>query len=562
MIQTVDDSYNFILEGDNLQSLYLLKKTHKKSIDLIYIDPPYNTEKSFFTYDDCMVDVNDYYRHSKWISFMNRRLKIAKDLLSKKGVIFISIDNSELYNLKLLCDEIFGESNFVGNIIWRTATDNNITQITTEHEYILCYARNKEDLDKWYGSSESAELIQNKYLELKEEYGDDYEKIQKLLKKWTKQNESDLPQAAHYNYVDEQGVFYPGNSSNTKDGSYKYEIIHPVTGKACAMPTFGYRWPKYSFDEAAARGDVMWGDDETTIPKIKKRLETAKTGLKAYYYEDNRSANLNLERIFEEKDRFSNPKSTKLLERLISFAAEKDAVILDFFAGSGSTGEAVLRLNHKDGGRRRFILCTNNEISLWNKVRYIHSKGLMEDYTPDGHAKPQSIESKISKFFSDKNELYDELFKSEEGAKEYDLYGICKFVTYPRIKAVITGLSVNGNQLNESFPANLKYYKCSWIDRYPLNHSLNSELIKHIKEMIELKYGINIDQSTHVVITSYSDYEKTVNDPSIVANIKHIWVNEKILVRFNNEEISKMKQIGMTYIPREFFSQELKEVAE
>ena len=328
------------------------------------------------------------------------------------------------------------------------------------------------------------------------------------------------------------------------------------------MPSFGYRWPKKSFEDAAARGDVMWGIDETTIPKIKKRLETAKTGLKAYHYEDNRSANLNLERIFDEKDRFSNPKSTKILERLFSFASTKDATILDFFAGSGSTGEAVLRLNEKDGGTRSFILCTNNEISLWNKVKYIHSKGLMLDYSPDGHAKPQSIQSKINSYFSDKKDLYESLFLSESGKTELESYGICRYVTYPRLKAVITGKSINGNDLERSFPANLKYYKCSWIDRYPMNHSLNSELMGHITEMIQLKYGVNVDQCEYVVLTNYSEYEKTVANSSIKSKIKHIWMNEKIIARFSSDELTEMRLIGLTFIPKEFFSSEMKEVAE
>lgn len=161
---SADGFYNFILEGDNLQSLYLLEKTHKGSIDVIYIDPPYNTLKSGFTYNDTMVDMTDDYRHSKWLSFMNVRLKIAKQLLSPKGVVFISIDNSELYNLKLLCDEIFTEDNFLGNIVWRTTTDNNVTQITTEHEYILCYALNKGNLDKWTAKSPVVDIMQEQYL--------------------------------------------------------------------------------------------------------------------------------------------------------------------------------------------------------------------------------------------------------------------------------------------------------------------------------------------------------------------------------------------------------------
>ena len=155
--------YNIIIEGDNYHSLYALSFTHKKSIDVIYIDPPYNTgKKKEWKYNDCWVDVNDSYRHSKWLSFMSKRLVLARHLLKKTGVIFISIDDHEFSQLKLLCDKIFGENNFLGEIIWETATDNNPTQISIEHEYVLCYARNKQCQMEWQIQSEKAEIIQKK----------------------------------------------------------------------------------------------------------------------------------------------------------------------------------------------------------------------------------------------------------------------------------------------------------------------------------------------------------------------------------------------------------------
>lgn len=209
--------YNFLLEGDNLHSLKLLEKTHKGKIDVIYIDPPYNTLKSGFTYDDVKIDNNDSYRHSKWLSFMSERLKIAKIMLAEKGVIFISIDNSELYNLKLLCDDIFGEENFVGNIVWRTTTDNNISQITTEHEYIVCYALNKQNLDKWISKSPVVDLIQDKYLSLKEEFIAP-SKIQVELRKWLKANKNTIKGFIHYDNVDSHGVFHDGDIANTVQG--------------------------------------------------------------------------------------------------------------------------------------------------------------------------------------------------------------------------------------------------------------------------------------------------------------------------------------------------------
>jgi adenine-specific DNA-methyltransferase len=377
--------YNIIIEGDNYHSLYALSFTHKKSVDVIYIDPPYNTgKKKEWKYNDHWVDENDTYRHSKWLSFMSKRLILARRLLKNEGVIFISIDDHEFAQLKLLCDNIFGNSNFLGEIIWETATDNNATQISIEHEYILCYARNSKAQKEWQIKSEKAEIIQEKYLELKKIHQSDINTIQKLLRAWInsmkKSNEIDLSGVSHYNYVDEKGVFYPGNSSNTVYGDYIYDIIHPKTGKVCRKPEKGYRWPATTFWEAEKRGDVLWGKDETTIPKIKKRIETATELLKSYYYEDNRKATAELTAMMGKKV-FNNPKSVRLLKKLFQFTTTNNSIILDFFAGSGSTGQAVMELNRDLGGNRKFILCTNNENNICTEVTYPRIKKVIDGYS-------------------------------------------------------------------------------------------------------------------------------------------------------------------------------------
>lgn len=377
--------YNIIIEGDNYHSLYALNFTHKKSIDVIYIDPPYNTgKKKEWKYNDCWVDENDTYRHSKWLSFMSKRLILARRLLKNEGVVFISIDDHELAQLKLLCDRIFGDTNFLGEIIWETATDNNATQISIEHEYILCYARNSKAQKEWQIQSEKAGIIQEKYLELKKQYKTDINTIQKLLRAWIKSmkksNVIDLSGVSHYNYVDEKGVFYPGNSSNTVYGEYTYDIIHPKTGKVCRKPEKGYRWPATTFWDADKRGDVLWGKDEMTIPKIKKRIETATELLKSYYYEDNRKATSDLTNMMGKKV-FNNPKSVRLLKKILKFTAKENSVVLDFFAGSGSIGQAVLELNKNLGGNRKFILCTNNENNICTEVTYPRIEKVIKGYS-------------------------------------------------------------------------------------------------------------------------------------------------------------------------------------
>ncbi len=375
------NSENLLIKGDNLEVLKHLVNAYYEKIKMIYIDPPYNTGSDGFVYqDDRKFTVNELSAlagidkektkrildftqsksnsHSAWITFIYPRLYIAKQLLKEDGVIFISIDDNEVAQLKLLMDEIFGEDNFVGQIVWQTATDNNPTQIATEHEYVLVFVKNKTHQDYWETPSEKGQLIQSKYEELKSKIKDDFEQIQKQLRQWIRKqnNGDDLSGVSHYSYVDEMGVYYPGNSANTKPGGYNYDLIHPVTNEVCAKPEYGYRFTFETFKEADEKGDVQWGDDETTIPKIKKRLDTVTQKLKSYYYEDNRSTSADLKDLFGGKMVFNNPKSVNFLKHILKFITKENDIILDFFAGSGTTGDSIFRLNTDDYSIRRFIL--------------------------------------------------------------------------------------------------------------------------------------------------------------------------------------------------------------
>ncbi len=352
-VEKLNLDQNFIIKGDNLPLLYSLKHFLADKIKLIYIDPPYNTGKTFFGYTDSMP-------HEEWLRFMKNRLEVAKDLLHESGTIFISIDMNEMAYLRVLCDEIFGRSNFVGEIIWETASDNNATQISNQHEYVLCYAKDRSNLGKWKMKSEKASHIIKRYEEIKKEKGnDDPSAIQKSLRAWIngmkKSKELDLSGVSHYSYVDEIGVFYPGNSANTRLGGYDMDLPHPITGKPCKKPLNGYRWPARTFWAADERGDVLWPADENGIPKIKKRIETATELLKGYHYEDNRRSTKALTKMLGSK-KFHNPKSLNLLQKIIRFASEPDDMILDFFGGSGSTAHAVMNVNHEDGSNRKFFL--------------------------------------------------------------------------------------------------------------------------------------------------------------------------------------------------------------
>lgn len=374
-----DTTGNLYIEGDNLEVLKLLQENYLGKVKLIYIDPPYNTGKEFVYPDKFAQSITEYMKrsgqldeqgnkiaantetngrfHSDWLNMMYSRLKIARNLLKKDGVIFISIDQNEVENLKKICNEIFGASNFVGEIIWQSATDNNPRQISTEHEYILCFARDVNCLPPWLIESDKAQKIITQYNIIKNKTNDIAEQ-QKELRKWIKTNETDLKGVAHYKHVDEKGVYSNStNSSNTKPGGYTFDIIHPITGLPCAKPAFGWRWTEQTFWDYEKVGDIEWGKDETTQPHVKKRIETVREQFKSIYYEDGRASTKQLEQLLGGKKLFDNPKSVPLLSRIIGFAAQDDdCIIMDFFSGSATTAHAVMEINAKSGSHKKFIM--------------------------------------------------------------------------------------------------------------------------------------------------------------------------------------------------------------
>jgi len=275
------------------------------------------------------------------------RLKLSRNLLTNDGVIFISIADHEYDNLKKTMDEIYGEVNFIGTIILQTATDNNPTQISTEHEYVVCYSKNKSFQNYWFGRSDSAEKIQNKYLQLLSKLGNNPSSIQIELRKWIKKNEKSLPKATHYDNVDEKGVFHDGDIANTRFGGYEYEILHPVTKKACRVPEKGFRYPESTMRQMISNNDILFGVDEKILIKPKKRVTNAKDMLRSIIYEDGRGSTKIVDNLLA-RNVFDNPKSHFLLRRLFGFVVTDGDIILDFFSGSASTAHAIFDLNVKE----------------------------------------------------------------------------------------------------------------------------------------------------------------------------------------------------------------------
>lgn len=380
------DSQNIYISGDNLDALKHLLKSYSGKVKCIYIDPPYNTGSDGFVYNDKFNFTSEQIQtklgvseekakrildlckrgsasHSAWLMFMAPRLMLAKDLLTEDGVIFISIDDNEQANLKLLCDGVFGEENFAGQLIIQTATDNNPTQVSVEHEYMLSYVLKRECQNKWFIPSSAASLIQTQYLKLKSK-SKSLEDIQFKLREWINKNKVVLPQVSHYNNVDARGVYSSSsNSSNTKPGGYMFDIVHPITNKPCAKPEYGWRWTEETFLNYKKNDDVEWGADEQTQPHIKKRVESATEQLKTIIYEDGRASTKLLESLFESKKIFDNPKPMGTLKRVLNFVTSKDTIVLDFFSGSATTAHAVMKLNAEDGGTRKFIMVQLPELT-------------------------------------------------------------------------------------------------------------------------------------------------------------------------------------------------------
>lgn len=357
---------NFLIEGDNLASLKLLEKTHKGRIDLIYIDPPYNTGNKDFVYDDRFVDSNDTFRHSKWLSFMEKRLQIANNLLSEKGVIFISIDDNEQSQLKLLCDSIFNEQKFVALFHWRkrTAKSDVPYGISQDCESILCYA-----------NSNFRAAIKGK----ERKY---YETPDFPNKPWrfhdlTKQTTIEERPNSNFNIVNpKNGDIFP---------------VNPLRSWAITEETFEYYYKQnriifpgdYPFLSISKPVLRYWKEDDLKKAGDDFGLVAASTYLPSDIVGMTQDGTKEITEIFATKI-FSFPKPINLIKYIVGISTAKthNAIILDFFAGSGTTGHAVMKLNVEDGGSRKFILCTNNENNICRDVTYERIKRVIakEDY--------------------------------------------------------------------------------------------------------------------------------------------------------------------------------------
>ena len=529
---------NFLLEGDNLHSLKLLEKTHKGRIDVCYIDPPYNTLNEDFAYGDKMLDENDGFKHSKWLSFIKERLVIARKLLSNNGVIFISIDEYEFAQLKLLCDEIFGEENFVENFIWVKNSTKNLSRTTsTNHEYILCYAKDIESVkrnDNLFRIEKAGLSEVKNILKKATEDGLSPAEAEQKLKKFYKAH-PELKGISQYKRVN----FGPNNSSAPKatGKAATYEVIHPIDGLPCICPASGWRYTWETMQQHIKNGLIEFYDNHNHVPQFKRYLDTVETEVQKSVIEDFKDGKKELIKIFGESP-FGNPKPTTLLKTLLG-CCNKNALVLDFFAGSGTTGQAVLDLNKEDGGNRHFILCTNNEVSSSKHLDYIHSKGYMKDVKTS----VKSTQSKINKFFDDNPDVYKELMI--DGKKDYESYGICQSVTYPRLNTVITGIRPDGTKYSDGIEANLRYFQTEMIDKN--DEDLDDLLLDASLCLAELDCMSIIDDKTVCVAECDEDVEDIIDNAT--DELKVVFVADDVFFEDDEQEFFDRHNVTIKPIP-------------
>lgn len=376
------NSQNLLIKGDNLEVLKHMVNAYAEKVKMIYIDPPYNTGKDGFVYNDdrkftpeqlselAGIDLDEAKRilefttkgsssHSAWLTFMYPRLYVARELLKDDGIICISIDENEHSNLKILCNEVFGEFNFAGEIVWKNSSKNDQAYISIQHEYLLFYVKSKEhNSGQWSEKKDGLDEIYKAFDGFRKKHGDNWAAIHKDALEWFNQFPASNPitNSKHYNWMDERGIYFPDNISKPANGYY-YDIEHPITKKPCKKPAGGWRFIEETMKHKISENRIHFGKDHTVVPNNKTYLkDTEYQSLTSIKFKDGRVASNMLKEIFGQKDIFTNPKDVGLLSEIFkALNIEHRDIVLDFFAGSASTAHAIYNMNCNEEKELKFI---------------------------------------------------------------------------------------------------------------------------------------------------------------------------------------------------------------
>jgi len=455
---------NILIEGDNYHALSVLNYTHQGKIDVIYIDPPYNTGNKDFKYNDRFVDKEDSYRHSKWLSFMGKRLRLAKGLMKEKGVMFIHIDDNELSRLIMLCEDIFGENN-IDVLVWEKLDSNTkgnanakiINRVKTTHEYVVIAYINKQ------------KTIFGKIFR--------YPKWQRIY------TNPDNDHRGPY----KGGIMSFDESKSNKDSENYYSIKTP-SGRKITREWF---YSKKEYEDLLKDERVYFPSEGDGIPAVKifQFLE------KEYYcnsiligFGSTSDAKRELREIFGGECPFDTPKPIKLVKEMIRMSMPDNGIVLDFFAGSGTTGHSLLELNSEEKlGSRQFILVTNNEGNIMDDVCYPRIYKAINGYNYQGEKVEKLFDKTISindlknakDLFLEIEEIKDQYKHKYQSFKVVIELGVVKLLGINENKIKITGL--NGN---------LKYYKTAFVKNSISRDDLKMRITRECTEMLCLREGI------------------------------------------------------------------------
>ncbi|TLG09443.1 site-specific DNA-methyltransferase [Nocardia cyriacigeorgica] len=429
-----DAPWHVVIKGENFHALQALRSTHRGKVDLIYIDPPYNTGNDSWIYNDRYVDQNDRAKSSKWLSFLERRLLIARYLLKPTGVIIVAIGDDEHHRLRMLLDQIFEPQNFLSDIVWQGGRKNDSRYVSNAADYMLVYAKDESALAaagvRWHDRKVGVDDALTAAKEAWEGSDRDAVVATTRYRSWLRAHKSELADGvARYNSIDETGrVYFAGDlSSPNPRPNLRYDLPHPVSGVSVRMHQNGWRYSPDVMAQLISEGRVLFGTDHETTAYYKRYLdEQTEETVGSVFERDRRASRLHLKSILGDV-RFPNPKDHEVLMRWIGITTPANGVIVDFFAGSGSTAEAIIRLNRIDGGTRQSILVTNNEVGAVDAKRFRAAGG-------------------------------------HPGDPGWEANGVFEYVCRPRISTVVTGKRPDGSVYSDGLEANVEFFELTYLD--------------------------------------------------------------------------------------------------